>query len=66
MTPLTTVTRMDPNRIRMVALTTAMIIAMLPVTITAGIGTVGGSTGKRGNKHYTYVQNGTILAKGGQ
>ena len=44
MTPLTTATRMAPNRIRMVALTTAMIITMLPDPIAAGVGTVEEST----------------------
>ena len=46
LTPLTTATRMAPNRIRirMVALTTAMIITMLPDPIAAGVGTVEGST----------------------
>ena len=43
----------------MVVLTTVMIITvtMLPDPVTAGIGTWEGSSGKEGDKHYTYVQN---------
>ena len=52
MIALTTATRMAPNRIRMVALTTAMIITMLPDPIAAGVGTGEGSTGNGVDKQY--------------